>query len=342
MKGLPTLLFIIAGGVVSALDWIGVCTESCAEASLYRLFGFPLPPFGVAYFAMCAAAWFIRHRHPVLFAALAALLSGGLGAELFFTWIQWQVIGKWCMMCVAIACCVAGACAVLLLEYFLCTTTKLSAVERKFPMKRSFVHAVLVLFVLCAGFGTATLGLKKPDAIAAAVTQETLTFGPPNSSYTVYIISDWFCPACRTAEPEIIKGAREAMKQAKVLFVDYPIHRETLNYVPFNLAFMVAEKDKYLKIREALGALSLKTKEPTPEDVQAAVSPLGVRYTPLNFSDIVSGTQIQMSIVQKFKPPGTPEVVIVDSMTEKTIRLSGTKEITSEKILKALSDLSVK
>ena len=145
-----------------------------------------------------------------------------------------------------------------------------------------------------------------------------LAFGPADSSREVYIVSDWFCPACRVAEPEILNGARLAMKQAKVIFVDYPIHQETLNYIPYNLSFMAREKEKYLQIREALAALSQKTKEPTPEDVQAAVSPLGVKYVPLSFADVLAGTQFQMSIVQKYKPTGTPQVIVTDSRTGKT------------------------
>lgn len=342
MQRLLTLVFILIGGAVSALDWAGACTESCAEASLYRIFGFSLPPLGVAYFAMCAVAWLIRRRHPLFRLALAGLLFGGLGAELYFTWIQWQVIGHWCLMCVIIACCVAGACATFLTEYFSDKTNIISADERKPLMKRSFVHVALILFALFAGFGTATVGLKKPDAAAASITPETLAFGLPNSSKTVYFISDWFCPACRRAEPEIIKGALAAVKQAKVFFVDYPVHRETMNYIPFNIAFMAAEKEKYLKIREVLGALSLKTKAPTPEEVQAAVAPLGVRYVPLDFSDVFSGTQFQMSIMQQFKPSGTPEVIVNDSITGKTVRLSGVTEITSEKIIQAISEVSAK
>ena len=340
------LLFILGGLTTSLLDWFGTCTDACAEASLYRLFGLPMPPFGAAYFTMCAGAWFLRRLHPVFLMALAGLLFGGFGAELYFTWVQWKIIGHWCPICVIIAFCVGGACSMFLLEYYFSTSTILSDFERKYPMKLPikfpYVYAALVFFAisLFGGLGTATLGLKKPDAIAAAITKETLAFGQINSSRTVYFISDWFCNACRTVEPEIVKGAQEAMKQAKVFFVDYPVHRETMNYVPFNISFMANEKEKYLKIREALGELTLKTKNPTPEEVRAAVAPLGVTYVPLDYTDVFGGTQVQMSIVQQLKPSGTPEVVIVDSLTGKTVRLKGIREITSESIIQAISEVS--
>jgi len=75
---------IAAGWVVSALDWAGACTESCAEASFYRLFGMPLPPLGVVYFAACGIACLLRRRHGFFRMTLAVLLFGGGGAELVF------------------------------------------------------------------------------------------------------------------------------------------------------------------------------------------------------------------------------------------------------------------
>ena len=135
---------------------------------------------------------------------------------------------------------------------------------------------------------------------------KSLAFGDTKSSTEVYILTDWFCPACRAVEPEILKGARKAMRQAKVIFVDYPIHPETYNYIPYNLSFIVREKEKYLRIREALAILARKTKEPTPEDVQAAVSPLGVKYVQLNYADVVAGMQLFQHPRQEIQGAGHP------------------------------------
>lgn len=331
---------IAAGFLLSFLDWVGVCTEACAEASLYRFFGVPLPPLGAAYFALCGAACLASRRHGFYRMALAILLFGGLGSEIVFIWIQKYAIGHWCPMCVGIAFCVAGGCALIVWEYIIDTDFRPAGAERKIVMKRIAIHAALVLAALLVGLGTSTLGLKKPDAHAAGLTPDKLAFGPADSSVVVFIVSDWFCPACRVAEPEILKGARLAMKQAKVVFLDYPIHRETLNFVPYNLSFMVHEKEKYLSIREALSALSRKTKEPTPADVQSAVSPLGVKYVPLNFSDVMSAGQYANSVLQQFQVPGTPAVVVADSKTGKTKKLNGSSEINSDNILRSISEVS--
>ncbi len=330
--------------VLSALDWLGVCVEACAETSLYRFFGAPLPPFGTVFFALCAAACLARHRLGVLRWALAVLLFGALGAEIVFLWIQKYEIGRWCPYCVGIALCVAAGCALVAREQYSGTIVLYPDPdgERKLVMKRLAVHTALILFAMLAGLGASAWGLKKTDAYAAGLSPANLALGPSDSPLEVFVVTDWFCPSCRVAEPEIIKGARLAIKQAKVVFVDYPIHRETINYIPYNLSFLIREKEKYFQIREALGSLSRKTKEPTPEDVQAAVSPLGVKYVPLNYVDVLTGTQYHISVVQKFKVSGTPTVIVTDSRTGKAVTLSGSTEITSDSILKSIAEVSEK
>jgi uncharacterized membrane protein len=342
LPGHAPLLFLAAGLVLSLLDWAGVCTEACAETSLYRFFGLPIPPLGAAYFTLAGAARLAGRRHRPSRAALAVLLAGGLGAEAVFTWIQAAVIGRWCPICVGVAACIAACSAFIAFEHFSRADAILLGKEREPSMKRSALHPALLLLAFLAGLGTAALGIKKPDALASGLTPETISFGAAGSGVEVYIVSDWFCPACRIAEPEIVKGARLAMKQAKVVFVDYPIHRETLNYIPYNLSFMSREKEKYLQIREALADLSRKSKDPSPEDVQAAVAPFGVKYVPLSFADVLSGTQYQMSIVQKYKVQGTPQVVVTETRTGRTKMLNGSKEITAENIVRAVAEVSGK
>ena len=209
-------------------------------------------------------------------------------------------------------------------------------------MKRLAGKTALILFAFLAGMSITAMGLEKPDAFAAGLSVKSLSFGDAESSSEVYIITDWFCPACRVAEPEMLKGARKAMQRAKVVFVDYPIHPETFNYIPYNLSFIVREKEKYLQIREAMATLARKTKEPTPEDVQGTVSPLGVKYVPLNYADVLAGMQYFNTLVQKFKVPGTPSVVVLDSRTGKTKTLYGISAITSDNIMKTLAEVSGK
>ena len=331
-----------AAWILSVLSWLGICTDGCEETHLYRIFGFPLSPLGVGYFTLCGLAFLTRNRFRFSGFSIPVLLSGALGSEFVLVWFQKYVIGRWCPLCVGIALSVAMACVLIALERLPEVAIRIHGVERNLVMKRLAGKTILILLVFLAGMGITAMGLKKPDAFAAGLPVRSLSFGDEESSTEIYFVTDWFCPACRATEPEILKGARKVMRQAKVVFVDYPVHPETFNFIPYNLSFIVREKAKYLEIREALAALARKTKEPTPEDVQAAVSPLGVKYVPLNYADVVAGMQYFSTLAKKFKVPGTPSVVVLDSRTGKTKTLYGSSGITSDNILKALAEVSGK
>ncbi len=342
LRDSPALVPIAAAFLLSALSWTGICTDACAEMHLYRFFGLPIPPIGAGYFAACSLAFLARRRSGYAGVAVTVLLAGALGSELVLVWIQKFVVGRWCPLCVGIAVSVAAACALFARERLQGLAAHIRNGERNIVMKRLASKSFVVLVALAAGAAVSAVGVKKPDAFAAGLSPASLVFGDASSSAEVYVITDWFCPGCRAAEPEIVKGAGLAMQRAKVFFIDYPIHRETVNYIPFNLSFMVREKGKYLRIREALASLALKTKEPTPEDVQAAVAPLGVKYVPLNYTDLLTGTQYFHGIVQRFSAPGTPCVVVLDGRTGKTKILTGVAALTADGIVQALSEVSAK
>jgi protein-disulfide isomerase len=331
-----------AAWILSVMSWLGICFDGCEETHLYRLFGIPLSPLGVGYFTLCGLAFLTRNRFRFSGFLIPLLLSGALGSEFVLVWIQKYVIGRWCSLCVGIALSVVTASVLIALERLPGVAIQSRGAEGNIVMKRLAGKTVLILLAFLAGMGISATGLSKPDAFAAGLSVKSLAFGNTESSSEVYIVTDWFCPACRTAEPEILKGARKAMQQAKVVFVDYPIHPETLNYIPFNLSFIVREKEKYLQVREALATLARKTKEPTPEDVQAAVSPLGVKYVPLNYADVLAGMQYFSTLAKKFNVPGTPSLVVRDLRTGKTKTLYGSSDISSDNIMKTLAEVSGK
>ena len=340
VRGYWIAVLIAAAWILSVMSWLGICSDGCEESHLYRLFGVPLSPLGTGYFTVSGLAFLTRNRFRFSGYLIPLLLSGALGSEFVLVWVQKYVIGKWCPLCVGIALSVATACVLIALERLPGVANQFRVEERNLVMKRFAGKAVLILFAFIAGSVITATGLSKPDAFAAGLSAKSLAFGDTESGSEVYIVTDWFCPMCLVAEPEILKGAQKAMQQAKVVFVDYPIHPETLNYIPYNLSFIVREKEKYLQIRKALATLARKTKEPMPEDVQAAVSPLGVKYVPLNYADVLAGMQYFSTLVQKFKVAGTPSVVVQDSRTGKMKTLYGVAEITSGNILKALAEVS--
>lgn len=331
-----------AAWILSVMSWLGICSDGCQETHLYRFFGIPLSPLGVGYFTLCGLAFLTRNRFRFSGFLIPLLLSGALGSEFVLVWIQKYVIGRWCPLCVGVALSVVTACALIVLEGLPGIATRIRNGERNLVMKRLAGKMVLVLFAFLAGIGISSMGLSKPDVFAAGLPVKSLAFGDTESSLEVYFVTDWFCPACRAAEPEILKGAGKVMGQAKVIFVDYPIHPETLNYIPYNLSFILREKEKYLRIREVLATLSRKTKEPTQEDVQAAVSPLGVKYVPMNYADVLAGMQYFNTLLSKLKAPGTPSVIVKDTRTGKTKTLFGSTDITSDNILKTVAEVSGK
>ncbi len=341
-RGRFALVAVAAALLFSVLSWAGVCTGGCEEAHQYRLFGVPLPPFGVAFFSVCILAILLRRRLACADAVLVLLLSGALGSEIVFLWTQKFVIGEWCPLCVGIALSAAAAAALLAGEHVPRIARQLRSQERSLAMRTLVRNSSLVLSAFLAGMILSAVGLGKHDAHAAVRSGKALSLGIQDAGSEVYVITDWFCPACRAVEGEIVKGAQRAMMQAKVVFVDFPIHQETLNFIPYNMSFMIREKEKYLRIREVMLDLARKNKEPTPEDVQAAVAPLGVKYVPLNYADVVAGTQYFNSVIQRFQVKSTPTVVVTDTKSGKTKFLSGANGISSESIAKALAEVLAK
>ena len=61
--------------------------------------------------------------------------------------------------------------------------------------------STLSIFIL--GFAIAFVGVAKPDEVLAEggeIKQEDPIFGNKSSPVEVYVITDWFCPACTRRE----------------------------------------------------------------------------------------------------------------------------------------------
>jgi protein-disulfide isomerase len=205
-------------------------------------------------------------------------------------------------------------------------------------MARHLSKGAFLAAVMVAGAYVSFLGLGNPASTHADTLPMAL--GKLDSEIEVYVFTDWFCPSCRQAEPDLEKAYPDIMKRAKLLFVEYPVHPESMNFIPYNLSFLVREKAKYLEVRKALMHLAERTKEPTPEDVQKAVAPLGVSYRPLNYSDVNAAVQYFQSLVRAFRVGGTPAMVVYNRKTRSTRLLSGVKDLSYPNILMAVSGVA--
>ena len=92
-------------------------------------------------------------------------------------------------------------------------------------------------------------------------------------------------------------------------------------------------------MRKALSELSGKTKNPAPEEVQAAVNPLGVKLRQVNYSDILYGMQANLTVYRGFGVKSTPSVVVTNEKTKKTKILVGDRQISEQNILAAIAEV---
>jgi len=327
---------LLAGFVLSLLSLLDVCgTSACAETHKYVLLGLPFTIVGIAFFPAAWASFELGRTRRVFSTLFVIMISAASGAEVAFLWIQKYVIKDWCSLCVGVA---AAVYLLAFLAYYAEARKVILNSKDRREINMIFLKKVsLIALVVIAGFFLAFKGAQKSEALDKGM---NLSLGKENSAQELYIFTDWFCPSCRKAEPEIEKAVASAEKRARVIFIDVPIHPETFNYMPYNLSFLLNEKGKYLQLRKVLGALSLTSKEPSPEDVQKAIAPLGVAYKPLVFLTVTKGSKYFDETAKAFGVRSTPTAIVYDTKTKKKIRMVGSKDITEQNILKALDDVS--
>ncbi len=321
--------------VLSIFLVVGLCTDACKATYEWTIFGMKFAPFGVGFFVFCFLVFPFRAR-PVGRWLFPALIACAWGAEFTFLYVQHSIIGSWCPICLAVALCVFVAGIALAAGYHYDGKGKRGS-GRGVAM-RYLARGCVLAALMVAGAYVSYMGLGNPSVSHAETLP--LALGKTDADVEVYVITDWFCPACRKAEPEMERAYPNIMSRAKVTFVDLPIHAESMNFIPYNLSFLIREKGKYLEIRKALLRLTQRTKEPTPEDVQKAVAPLGVTYRPLNYADVNAGLQYFQSVVKTFGVNSTPTMVVFDRKRKNIRILNGTDELSYPNILMAVSGVA--
>ncbi len=319
----------IAGLIFSVMSALNICTSACSEVALYTMFGLNFGWFGVAFFSVLMGTLALLYRFDWAGKLIMLFVFAAAGAELQFIWLQKYVIGRWCPLCLSIAAAIYLMTIVLLLNEWRMMRT------RRTNMKAYIKYLAAVILAVVFGLSSAVVGVKK-EAEAAEL---NMFLGKTNSHTVVYFVSDWFCPACRRTEPAIAMMYPKIAAIAKVGFVDIPVHPETTNFTPYNTQFLVYEKGKYIQLRESLTDLAKKTKTPSPEAVQKAIAPQGVKLQSMNFADIETGMNWNENIYRTYEIKATPTVVVTNEKTGKHVNLVGEKEISYEAIIKAISEM---
>ncbi len=333
-------LALLGGFIMSVISWLRICSGACEETHNYLFFGFTFEPLGFIFFPCAGLLHAFSRRHPPLAYFVGGMLSSALGAEFIFVGLQKFVIGHWCPVCLSIATCVLIGTAFFFLAYVESAREQINQHKKGILMK-NLCYGLSCLSIFAMTFFLAFVGVAKPDtSFAAGIDNASPTFGNTQSNVEVYVITDWFCPACRAIESKMEKMYPAIMKKATLIFIDRDIHPATMNYAPYNIAFMIREKGKYFAIRKALHKLAEKTKTPTDADIQAAVAPLGVKYQSIPFAEVESGIKFFEGVARTFKIDSTPTIVVSNRNQLNARMLVGGKEITEERVLALINELS--
>jgi len=208
---------------------------------------------------------------------------------------------------------------------------------REFRLRSSaFFLRIKRSMAVLAGCLLAVFSIGFTANVFAETNGFTPELGNLSSLTEVYVFSDWFCPACRKAEPELEKAFPDMAKRCKIIFADFPTHRESMNFMPYSISFAVQEKNKYMETRKALFLLSEKTTSPTPEDVRKAVAPAGLKLSPMKFADVNLCVQYYAQMAQDMQIDSTPTVVVFNRKTKVVKKLVGSDEITRSNILELI------
>jgi thiol-disulfide isomerase/thioredoxin len=334
------VLAIFSGLALSVMSLMNLCSQACAEGHNYRLYGLRFEYIGIGFFSFLLFVQLLSSKIPSYSSLIFLLIAGALGSEIMFIYAQKYIIGQWCLVCLGIATSVFIAALTITVDYLV--ELKLFIKNRqKGEFMKSICKAFFFITIATGGFLFSQLGFVKFNQLHAAENsiKDSIAFGNLESPLEVYVFTDWECPSCRKIDPILEEMFPEITKNARLIFVDFVIHPESMNFTPYNLSFMIKDKAQYMKLRDLLTDVSLKTSTPTDQDIEKAIKPLGAKYEQLNYADVAVAIKYFKHVGKQFGVDRTPTVVIVNKNQKKGKKLIGASEITKENITKAIDSL---
>lgn len=312
---------LFTGLALSLVSFLQLCSVECRAEEDWKVFGVPMAPLGIGFFGALLLLHLFKFHILVGYG-----LALGLGAEGVLIGVQKFEIGHFCPICLGIAATVIVASFIYGIEFF-----KKGTNVKKISTFGCFLMGFLILF----------FGIAKENKMNALETniKDQIAFGDLESPTSIYLFTDWACPACRALEPKMAQILTPLISKARFTFVDIAVHPETLNYSPYNLSFMIHNKSQYLKLRDGLTQLSIDKNEPTDEDIKQIALANGVKFEELPYAKVAMGIKYWNELQKQFDIDGTPIVVIVNATTKKGKKLAGLEEITESNILKAVESL---
>jgi len=237
------------------------------------------------------------------------LFAFGAGGELFL--IGYQIrSGIYCPYCLAFAATVFLGLAVNF--------------ERTRKTLAALAAAAGLLFFLLFFSGAAA------PAYAAEPPSPVPVFGAGPVQVRIY--TDYFCGPCRGEEEEVMALLTELVEKKiiRVMFIDTPVHRETILYAGYFLAILNAKRE-FGQAAAARAALfeAAEKKIRDKEALEAFLKKKGLSFIAFDTAPLF---KILGDYLKEDRIRATPTIVIIGTDGKKT--LTG-----SDKILKGLRDL---
>jgi hypothetical protein len=292
-KRILTILLAVTGMAITIA--YAICLGACSYLK-GDIFGIDLKYLGIFYMAVILLlAWL---RKPLL---CLLLLSFGAGGEIFLVGYQVRS-GVYCPYCLAFGATILLALAVNF--------------ERNRKALTALAAAAGLLFFLLFFSGSAT-----PLYAAEPV---TTAFG--RGAIEVRLYTDYFCGPCRDEEKEVISHITKLVDKSfiRVIFIDTPVHQETVFYAGYFLAALNAKGDfkQAVAARTALFEAATKRVE-GKEAMEAFLKKKGLDIRPFDTAPVF---KIFANYLKEDKINSTPTCVIIGPQGKQT--LIGKDEIT--------------
>ncbi len=309
-KQTVTILLALAG--IGTMVFYVYCDTACAYLK-GDLLGVDLKYIGIFYMAVIAILSGTRN-----IPAARVLLAGGLGGEIFLLWFQIKE-NIFCPYCLSFAACVAAAYAV---NY---EVPKMTGWKKLFymPGEVRFTPAakrVPLIFFMLAGYVFMALTFSGSTLPVYAAEPGPAIYGSGDKEIRIY--TDYFCSPCRKAESRMEKLLTDIVKKRKgrILFIDTPIHQETILYARYFINVLgakpAADLREVLKFRRALfeaGGKEIKTEDELREFLKS-------REIPFAAIDPRPYFQSYTEYIKEDRISATPTVVVVTREGKTTYR----------------------
>jgi thiol:disulfide interchange protein DsbA len=292
-KRILTILLALTGMAITI--GYAICLGACSSLK-GDIFGIDLKYFGIFYMAVILVlAWL---RKPLL---CLLLLAFGAGGEIFL--VGFQVLNDvYCRYCLAF-----GA-------------TILLSLAVNFDRNRKALTALAA----AAGLGFFLLFFSGSATPLYAAEPVTTAFG--KGAIEVRIYTDYFCGPCRDEEKEVIALITEFVEKGliRVIFIDTPVHQETVFYAGYFLAALNAKMDFKQAVAARAALFEAATKKVAgKEAMEAFLKTKGLDIRPFDTAPVF---KIFSNYLREDKINSTPSCVIIGPQGKQT--LIGKEEIT--------------